>query len=68
MADPNRSSVMDWTAEDEFWRDNYKQRPYAGSNDYNYWQPAYRYGYDSAQQYGPLRAQPSVRNQPARHG
>ena len=51
MAESDRNAVMDWTAEDEFWRDNYKQRPYAGSNDYDYWQPAYRYGYDSAQQY-----------------
>ena len=41
----------EWTAEDEHWRTNYKNRPYAGSTEYDYWQPAYRYGYDSAQRY-----------------
>jgi hypothetical protein len=51
MADPNRSAVMDWTAEDEYWRTNYKTRPYAGSYDYEYFQPGYRYGYESAHRY-----------------
>jgi hypothetical protein len=47
-----RTGVMDWTAEDEYWRSNYSNRPYIGSNrDYDYWQPAYRYGYESAQRY-----------------
>lgn len=47
-----RSGVVDWTTEDEYWRSNYANRPYIGSNrDYNYWQPAYRYGYESAQRY-----------------
>lgn len=47
-----RASVLDWAAEDEYWRSNYASRPYIGSNrDYNYWQPAYRYGYESAQRY-----------------
>jgi hypothetical protein len=51
MAQPRRSSTLDWTTEDEYWRTNYKHRPYAGFNDYHYWQPAYRYGYESAQRY-----------------
>lgn len=47
-----RSSVMDWTMEDEYWHGNYANRPYIGSNrDYSYWQPAYRYGYESAHRY-----------------
>lgn len=47
-----RSAVLDWTTEDEYWRGNYSNRPYIGSNrDYSYWQPAYRYGFDSAHQY-----------------
>jgi hypothetical protein len=47
-----RSSTLDWTAEDEYWRTNYANRPYTGSNrDYSYWQPAYRYGYESAQRH-----------------
>ena len=48
MADSNRSALMDWTAEDEYWRTNYKDRPYVGSNGYDYFQPGYRYGYESA--------------------
>lgn len=51
MAQPRHSSTLDWTAEDEHWRMNYRNRPYAGSNDYDYWQSAYRYGYESAQRY-----------------
>ena len=51
MADPNRSAVMDWTAEDEYWRTNYRNRPYAGSQSYDYYQPGYRYGYESAHRY-----------------
>lgn len=47
-----RSSTLDWTTEDEYWRSNFTNRPYVGTNrDYNYWQPAYRYGYESAQRY-----------------
>jgi hypothetical protein len=51
MADPNRSALMDWTAEDEYWRTNYRSRPYAGSQSYDYYQPGYRYGYESAHRY-----------------
>jgi DNA ligase 1 len=47
-----RSSTLDWTAEDEYWRTNYNTRPYVGSNrNYEQWQPGYRYGWESAQQY-----------------
>ena len=47
-----RSGVMDWTTEDEYWRSNYATRPYVGSNrDYSNWQPAYRYGFDAANQH-----------------
>ena len=51
MAESDRSAVMDWTGEDEYWRTNFKTRPYAGSYDYDYWQPAYRYGYDASGRY-----------------
>jgi hypothetical protein len=51
MAQTRHSSTLDWTAEDDHWRMNYKNRPYAGSNDYDYWQSAYRYGYESAERY-----------------
>ena len=46
---PSRSGVADWTAEDDYWRQNYQNRPYVGSNRaYDAWQPAYRYGFESA--------------------
>ena len=51
MAKPRPSSTLDWTAEDEYWRTNYRNRPYTGVSDYDFWEPAYRYGYDSAQRY-----------------
>ena len=40
----------EWSTEDAYWRTNYKNRPYAssGTNDYDYYQPGYRYGYESA--------------------
>ena len=42
---------MDWNSEDAYWRENYRSRPYAGSNDYNYYQPGYRYGFEAANRY-----------------
>jgi hypothetical protein len=52
MDKPGRHATLDWTTEDEYWRANYKNRPYFDSaQDYDYWQPAYRYGFDSAQRY-----------------
>ena len=47
-----RTGMLDWTAEDDYWRTTYMNRSYIGPNrDYDYWRPAYRYGYESAQQY-----------------
>jgi hypothetical protein len=39
--------------EDTYWRANYKSRPYASTQgrDYDYYQPGYRYGYESANRY-----------------
>ena len=48
MADPY---PYDWDAEDTYWRTNYKNRPYAGSFDYDYYRPGYRYGFESARRY-----------------
>ena len=48
MADRFNAS---WTDEDKYWQENYRNRPYAGSKDYNYYQPGYRYGYESAAKY-----------------
>ena len=42
--------MSDWNAEDDYWRQNYQNRPYVGSSrSYENWQPAYRYGFESAQ-------------------
>ena len=38
-----------WMAESEFWRGSYRTRPYARADrDYDYYEPAYRYGFESA--------------------
>ena len=40
----------EWSTEDAYWRDIYRSHPYAssGTNDYRFYQPGYRYGYDAA--------------------
>jgi phage tail tape-measure protein len=36
------------TVEDSYWRDNYSKRPYAHADrDYKFYQPAYKYGWES---------------------
>ena len=39
-----------WDDEDDYWKTNYRNRPYvpSGSNDYDYYRPAYRYGVEAA--------------------
>ena len=41
---------LTWNDEDSYWRSNWRSRPYAsgGSYDYDYYQPGYRYGFESA--------------------
>ena len=53
MADTNRSATLsDWKTEEDFWRSSYSTRPYIGSHkDFEYWSPAYRYGFESAHRY-----------------
>ena len=52
MAEPRTGSMLDWTTEEEYWRNNYSTRPYIGANrDFDYWNPGYRYGYESATRY-----------------
>ena len=42
------AELIDPTAEDAYWRENYKDRPYAdGASSYEEYGPAYRYGVDS---------------------
>jgi len=40
---------VDWSGQDEFWRDNYGARPYTKADrSYEYYQPAYKSGHESA--------------------
>ena len=51
MAD--RITPVDWDEEDRYWRTNYRNRPYASGSteEYEYYQPGYRYGTESASRY-----------------
>jgi len=42
-----------WEDEESYWRSNWRSRPYAssGTSDYIVYQPAYRYGFESANRY-----------------
>ena len=57
LAGKGLAEKIDPTAEDAYWRENYKTRPYAASADaasYDYdrdYAPAYRYGVSAAQQH-----------------
>lgn len=47
-----QTTPVDWTTESGYWRDNYKTRPYFSTGrDYEFYEPAYRYGWESADQY-----------------
>jgi hypothetical protein len=48
-----RNDLLGWDDEDTYWRTNYRNRPYAsaGTNEYDYYRPGYRYGYESASRY-----------------
>ena len=43
----------DWTVENEYWRQNYRHRPYADAHrDYDTYEPGYRFGFESARRVG----------------
>src|SRR4029453_2994777 len=46
-----RTNSTDWNTEDAYWGTSYRTRPYAGSNDYSYYQPGYRDGYEGGNEY-----------------
>jgi hypothetical protein len=41
----------DWDQEDQYWQKTYRSRPYGSNTTYDQWQPAYRFGYESAGRY-----------------
>ena len=50
MADIGTRS--DWTTEEAYWRENYRQRPYyVYGSEFDYYVPAYRFGYDATDRY-----------------
>lgn len=39
----------DWTRDQDWWRDNFRNRPYVSADrGFDYYEPGYRYGYESA--------------------
>jgi uncharacterized protein (TIGR02271 family) len=51
LAGKGVGEMIDPTAEDTYWRENYKTRPYAASSTYEEYAPAYRMGWESSQRY-----------------
>ena len=48
LAGKGVAEKIDPTVEDTYWRDNYRTRPYVGSDEtYDTYAPAYRYGWES---------------------
>jgi hypothetical protein len=42
----------DWVIEEEYWRENYQDRPYVTPDrDFGYYSPGYRFGYDATERY-----------------
>ena len=45
-------AITGWDDDDEYWRKNYRTRPYAlSTSDYDSWRGGYRYGYEAAGRY-----------------
>lgn len=52
MAGKDIAESVDPTAEDAYWREHYRERPYVSSDDpYERFQPAYRYGWEARMQH-----------------
>jgi hypothetical protein len=48
-----KAALVDAAAEDAYWREHYSTAPYVETGrDYTYYQPAYRYGWESYSRYG----------------
>ena len=53
LAGKGAAEAINPTVEDAYWRENYSTRPYASADrGYEYYQPAYRYGWESRAQHG----------------
>jgi len=53
LAGKGAAEAINPTVEDAYWRENYSTRPYATADrGYEYYQPAYRYGWESRAKHG----------------
>jgi hypothetical protein len=53
MAEHDRMGTRDWNSDENFWRENYRTRPYADeSRGFEHYRPGYQYSYDSASRLG----------------
>ena len=53
LAGKGAAEAINPTVEDAYWRENYRTRDYVEADrDYEYYQPAYRFGWESYSQYG----------------
>lgn len=53
MADSSRDRGGDWSTEESYWRQNYRNRPYTDENrEFDEYRPGYKYGYESADRMG----------------
>ena len=53
LAGKGVAEAIDPTVEDAYWRENYHTRPYVTADrGYEYYQPAYRFGWEARAQYG----------------
>ena len=44
--------VLTWADESPYWRENFRSRPYAAADrGFEHYEPAFRYGYESAGRY-----------------
>ena len=44
-------TIIDWNTEDLYWKNEFRNRPYTGGEENDYWRPAYRYGFEAAERY-----------------
>jgi len=52
LAGKGAAEVVNPTVEDAYWRENYRLRPYVNtSRPYDFYEPAYRYGWESRSRY-----------------
>ncbi len=52
LAGKGAAEAVNPTREDEYWRENYRARPYFAGEDYEMYQPAFKYGWESYHRYG----------------